>query len=132
MTCKDKADSTSVFKPKFDDNGLIPCITISDHDGSVLMMAYMNADSLKKSLETGEMHYWSRSRGELWHKGATSGDIQKITDIRIDCDQDCLLARVQVSDDIATEKACHTGRRSCFYRTLHSDGDSVSLIFDDQ
>ncbi len=85
------------------------------------MFAWMNEEALKKTLETGEVHYWSRSRQELWHKGATSGDTQKLIELKIDCDQDCLLAIVNVSDKIETEKACHTNRRSCFYRTINTE-----------
>jgi phosphoribosyl-AMP cyclohydrolase len=103
--------------PRFDANGLIPCVVISARDNAVLMMAYMNAESLAKTIETREAHYWSRSRGEIWHKGATSGNVQKIVEMRIDCDQDCLLIKVEMPEP---EISCHTGERSCFYRVIQS------------
>lgn len=110
-------DNTNQFHPQFDQNGLIPCITQAEN-GDVLMMAWMNEESLRKTLDTQEMHYWSRSRQELWHKGATSGNVQHLISLRIDCDQDCLLAIVKNVD-----AACHTGRKSCFYRTVESQNE---------
>lgn len=117
-------EETATFTPQFDEKGLIPCITVSKRSGKVLMMAYMNAEALQKTTETGEAHYWSRSRNKLWKKGETSGQIQKVTEIRTDCDQDTLLITVETP---APETACHTGRQSCFYRTL-KDG---KLVFED-
>jgi phosphoribosyl-AMP cyclohydrolase len=108
-------DQSTEFTPKYDKNGLIPCIVTSSRDGEVLMMAYMNDAALAKTLETGEAHYWSRSRNELWHKGATSGQVQKIVEILTDCDQDTLLIKVKMPEPV---KACHTGRKSCFYRVV--------------
>jgi phosphoribosyl-AMP cyclohydrolase len=105
------------FTPRFDEKGLIPCIVVSNRTGEPLMMAYMNRESLDKTLATGEAHYWSRSRNELWHKGATSGQTQKIVEMNIDCDQDCLLIKVDMPEP---EKACHTGRKSCFYRVVEN------------
>jgi phosphoribosyl-AMP cyclohydrolase len=105
----------ATFNTRYDANGLIPCIVVSAKDGAVLMMAYMNETAFKKTLETGEAHFWSRSRGELWHKGATSGNVQKVIEMRIDCDEDCLLIKVSMPEP---EAACHTGERSCFYRVL--------------
>lgn len=105
------------FTPRFDANGLIPCVATCAKTGAVLMVAYMNDEAICKTLETGEAHYWSRSRGALWHKGATSGHIQKIIEMRTDCDQDCLWITVE-----STEAACHTGRKSCFYRKVISRG----------
>ncbi|TMJ36074.1 MAG: phosphoribosyl-AMP cyclohydrolase [Alphaproteobacteria bacterium] len=87
-------EESAVFAPVYDDHGLIPAIVMDANDGSVVMLAYMNAQALRLSLETGEAHYWSRSRQELWSKGATSGDTQKIVDIRMDCDQDTVLLSV--------------------------------------
>jgi phosphoribosyl-AMP cyclohydrolase len=98
---------------KWDERGLIPVIVQDAGTQQVLMMAYMNAESLTKSLETGEAVFWSRSRGELWHKGATSGNIQQITAMYVDCDADTLLVMVSPAGP-----ACHTGATSCFYRTL--------------
>lgn len=107
------------FTPHFDAQGLIPCITTSVKTGKVLMFAWMNEEALRLSLKTGEAHYWSRSRNELWHKGATSGHTQKITTIRTDCDQDCIWISVEV---VGEETACHTGRESCFYREILPNG----------
>jgi phosphoribosyl-AMP cyclohydrolase/phosphoribosyl-ATP pyrophosphohydrolase/phosphoribosyl-AMP cyclohydrolase len=101
-------------------DGLIPAIVQDSQTREVLMLAWMNAGSLQKTQETGETWFWSRSRGELWHKGATSGNTQKVVEIRYDCDADTLLLRV-----IPAGPACHTGARSCFYRSL--DGDSGRL-----
>jgi len=100
--------------PKFDDRGLIPCVTTDVHTGEVLMVAVMNPEALAKSIETGEAHYWSRSRQVLWHKGATSGLVQRIVEMRIDDDQDCVWLRVEV----AGGASCHVGYRSCFYRRV--------------
>jgi len=123
-----KIDETLEFTPKFDDNGLIPCITVDNESGQILMMAYMTREALDKTLESGEMHYWSRSRAELWHKGATSGDIQTLKEITIDCDQDCLLARVSTQG----RAACHTGRKSCFYRKLNKTDGDIQLVFNEK
>ena len=103
------------FAPRFSADGLITCVTVAASDGAVLMLAHMNAEALEKTLETGVVHYWSRSRGALWRKGDTSGQIQRLVELRVDCDQDALLARVEVGGDGG---ACHTGRRSCFYRKV--------------
>lgn len=100
---------------KFDKNGLIPAIVQDSQNKDVLMLAYMNTDSLQKTLETGETWFWSRSRGELWHKGETSGNTQKVTEIRYDCDADTLLVLVEPAGP-----ACHTGAQTCFFRTLNS------------
>ena len=104
---------------KWDAQGLVPAIVQDAGTGQVLMLAYMNEESLQRTLETGETWFWSRSRGELWHKGATSGNTQRIVDMRFDCDADTLLLRVE-----PVGPACHTGQQSCFYRRL-SDGDGV-------
>ena len=98
---------------KFDTNGLVPAIVQDAETDQVLTLAYMNAESLQLTLETKETHFWSRSRKELWHKGATSGNIQKVVEVRVDCDADSLLIRVQPAGP-----ACHTGEQSCFYREL--------------
>ena len=103
------------FAPRFSAEGLITCVTVAAGDGAVLMLAHMNAEALEKTLETGIVHYWSRSRGQLWRKGDTSGQIQRLVELRVDCDQDAVLARVEVGGDGG---ACHTGRRSCFYRKV--------------
>ena len=101
--------------PKFDENGLLPVVTTDAGTGDVLMMGYMNADALIRTIETGEAHYWSRSRQALWHKGATSGLVQKVVDLRIDDDQDAVWLKVDVAGSGAS---CHVGYRSCFYRSV--------------
>lgn len=103
------------FRPRFDSQGLIPCVAVDTHSKNVLMLAYMNSDAVCKTLETGEAWYWSRSRKELWHKGATSGQIQKVMSLKVDCDQDALVLEVHVQGD---GSCCHTGQKSCFYRTV--------------
>jgi phosphoribosyl-ATP pyrophosphohydrolase/phosphoribosyl-AMP cyclohydrolase len=100
----------------FDANGLIPTIVQDSQTLEILMVAWMNADSLKRTLATGETWFWSRSRNELWHKGATSGNTQKVMQIKVDCDGDTLLLFVDPAGP-----ACHTGERSCFYRSLDAD-----------
>jgi phosphoribosyl-AMP cyclohydrolase len=114
------------FLPRFDDNGLIACITCAADSGRVLMLAYMNEEALRLSLSTGIVHYWSRSRRQLWRKGDSSGQVQTIVEVRTDCDQDALLIKVKVGGD---GKACHTGRSSCFYRRL-AMGDEGALVID--
>jgi phosphoribosyl-ATP pyrophosphohydrolase/phosphoribosyl-AMP cyclohydrolase len=118
-----------VDKIRYDEKGLVPAIVQDYLDGTVLMMAWMNQESLQKTLETGETWFWSRSRAELWHKGATSGHLQKVKTIRYDCDSDALLVSVEQLGDIA----CHTGERSCFHQV---DGkinpppaDTLSQLF---
>jgi phosphoribosyl-AMP cyclohydrolase len=111
------------FAPRFSPDGLLTCVTVDAADGAVLMLAHMNAEALAKTLETGVVHYWSRSRGALWRKGDTSGQVQRLVELRVDCDQDALLARVEVGGDGG---ACHTGRRSCFYRRVElRNGEAV-------
>lgn len=97
---------------KFNEQGLIPAIAQDAQDGTILMMAWMNKESIQKTLETKEVHYWSRSRSELWHKGATSGHIQKLKSLYYDCDADTLLLKIEQIGNIA----CHTGARSCFLK----------------
>jgi phosphoribosyl-AMP cyclohydrolase len=111
---KTESEEGTVFAPRFDANGLLPVITTSAKTGEVLMLAYMNEESLRRTLEIGEAVYWSRSRKEFWHKGATSGHIQKVVEIRTDCDQDALVVMVEQIG----AGACHTGRNSCFYRKV--------------
>jgi phosphoribosyl-AMP cyclohydrolase len=98
---------------KFDDRGLIPAIVQDHTTGEVLIVAFMNAESLKRTLESGQVWFWSRSRQELWHKGATSGNLMTVREIRKDCDEDALLVKVDPAGP-----ACHTGERTCFYREL--------------
>ena len=117
------------FTPRFGPDGLVTCVTIDANDGVVLMLAHMNAEALQKTLETGIVHYWSRSRAALWRKGDTSGQSQRLVELRVDCDQDALLARVEVGGDGG---ACHTGRRSCFYRSVTVKGGAARLMLLDK
>ncbi len=103
-----------LLSPKFDNDGLIPVITTDYHTKEVLMQGFMNSESLKKTIETKEAHYWSRSRKEVWHKGETSGFIQKVMEMRIDDDQDSIWMSVDIGDGAS----CHVGYKSCFYRAL--------------
>lgn len=113
--------------PRFGADGLIVCVTRDAADGEILMLAYMNAEALRLTVETGIVHYWSRSRQRLWRKGDTSGQVQRVKEIRTDCDQDALLLTVEAGGDGG---ACHTGRRSCFYRKVALSGDPAKLVFD--
>lgn len=113
-------DETLELRPKFNADGLIAAIAQDATSGEVLMLAWMNADALKATLETKRATYWSRSRAALWVKGETSGNVQKVVDIRIDCDQDAVLLKVK-----QTGGACHTGRDSCFYRAATTDGLNI-------
>lgn len=118
------------FAPLFDASGLILAIAADSATNEVLMVAYMNADALAKTISTGEAWFWSRSRGALWQKGETSGNTLKVTEMRVDCDQDAILMKVTIAGDGV---ACHTGYRSCFFRTVplgaNSSGEP-SLEFD--
>ena len=122
----DALETGADFTPRFGADGLLTCVTVDARDGAVLMLAHMNAQALQKTLETGIVHYWSRSRGQLWRKGDTSGQIQRLKELRVDCDQDALLARVEVGGDGG---ACHTGRRSCFYRAVQWEQGEARLAF---
>ena len=119
-------EETTEFRPRFDPAGLITCVTVAA-DGRVLMVAGMNAEALRLTVETGVVHYWSRSRGKLWRKGDTSGQLQRLLELRVDCDQDVLLARVEVGGDGG---ACHTGRPTCFYRVVEPDGATLRIVED--
>ncbi len=116
----------SVFQPKFGPDGLAACVAIDAARGDVLMVAHMNQAALEATLTTGVVHYWSRSRGALWRKGDTSGQTQRLIELRVDCDQDAFLAFVEVGGDGG---ACHTGRRSCFYRRVEADSAGARLVF---
>lgn len=115
---KDALEKGATLAPRFDANGLIAAIATHADTGEVLMFAWMNAEALRRTLETREAHYFSRSRNELWHKGATSGQIQQVVEARIDCDQDAVWLKVRPQGDGG---ACHTGARSCFYRIVEGD-----------
>lgn len=106
------------MQPKFDDQGLLPAIVQDDATGQVLMLAYMNREAYDLTLSTGETHFWSRSRRELWHKGATSGNTQRVVTAALDCDGDTLLVRV-----IPAGPACHTGATSCFFNAVAEGAD---------
>ena len=110
-------DETRELRPKFDASGLVAAIAQDAETGEVLMLAWMNAEALRRTLETGRATYWSRSRGEIWVKGETSGHIQEVVEVRVDCDQDAVLLKVR-----QTGGACHTGRESCFYRIADASG----------
>jgi phosphoribosyl-AMP cyclohydrolase len=108
-------EESDTFTPRFGADGLIPCTTVDAGSGAVLMTAWMNAEALQRTLETGFVHYFSRSRQAIWKKGETSGAIQRVVEILTDCDQDSLVVRAKVADPAAT---CHTGRSTCFYRSV--------------
>jgi phosphoribosyl-AMP cyclohydrolase len=118
-------DETDRFQPRFDSSGLITAIVSDARDNAVLMVAHMNAEALRLTQDTGIAHFWSRSRNSLWKKGETSGETLKVTEILTDCDQDVLLIKAEPQGKGA---ACHTGRRSCFYRRVEND----MLVFTDQ
>ncbi|WCR11879.1 phosphoribosyl-AMP cyclohydrolase [Paracoccus stylophorae] len=107
---------------QFDRDGLIPCIAQDAASGEVLMMAWMNAQSVSRTLQTGRVTYWSRSRAALWVKGESSGHVQELVELRIDCDRDCLLALVN-----QTGPACHTNRRSCFYTSIREGSEQTIM-----
>jgi phosphoribosyl-AMP cyclohydrolase len=106
----------------FDDRGLLPCVAQDHLSGEVLMVAWMNADAVARTLQTGKVTYWSRSRAEFWVKGETSGHHQRLVEMRLDCDRDCLLVLVE-----QVGPACHTGRRSCFYTAVR-DGAEIEIL----
>jgi len=115
----------AALMPAFDANGLVTCVTTDALTGEVLMVAHMNAEALARTIATGEAWYWSRSRQELWHKGDTSGQIQTVVEMRVDCDQDAVWIKVRVGGDGG---CCHTGRRSCFYRTIPLGEPTARLL----
>lgn len=126
---KSELEDAGDFTPRFDDRGLITAIVTDAGDGELLMVAHMNAQALALTIQTGFAHYFSRSRGKLWKKGETSGNLQTVKEIRTDCDQDAIWLKVEVAGHDAT---CHTGRRSCFYRTVTlEDGKPMLTIVDD-
>ena len=114
-TTVEQVEEGAKLAPKFDDRGLIPAVTTDFESGELLMHGFMNEEALRRTIETGEAHYYSRSREAVWHKGATSGLVQNIVEMRIDDDQDCVWLRVRVGGNGAS---CHVGYRSCFYRSL--------------
>jgi phosphoribosyl-AMP cyclohydrolase len=116
------------FTPRFGADGLITCVVTEAASGELLMVAHMNAEALRRTLDSGEAWYWSRSRGEFWRKGATSGQIQTIVEMRVDCDQDALWLKVRIGGDGG---CCHTGRHSCFYRVVRDDAGVPRLTLAD-
>lgn len=121
---KQAIEEGPAFTPKFDRDGLIVCITCDAATNEILMVAWMNAEALRLTIETSVAHYWSRSRQSLWRKGDTSGQTQAVTEIRTDCDQDAIMLKVMPGGDGG---ACHTGRKSCFYRQVVRNGTEISL-----
>lgn len=121
---KQAVEEGLAFSPKFDADGLIPAVALDAATREPLMLAYMNAESLKLTLEKGEAVYWSRSRRELWHKGATSGHVQKVREVRTDCDQDAIVLYVEQIG----AGACHTGRGGCFYRRVEGLDGTMSFV----
>lgn len=124
QTDKLSTEEGNIFAPRFDSNGLITAVVSDAEDGELLMVAHMNEQALRLTLETGIAHYWSRSRKSLWKKGETSGNLQTVVELRTDCDQDALWLKVNVAGHGPT---CHTERRSCFYRTVDVENDAVVL-----
>lgn len=122
----DKAalEAAGPFTPTFDGNGLVTAVVTDAGDGALLMVAHMNAQALSLTLETGVAHYFSRSRGRIWKKGETSGNMQTVVEVRTDCDQDAVWLKVRIAGHDA---ACHTGRRSCFYRSVSLAGETALL-----
>ncbi|PSH67758.1 phosphoribosyl-AMP cyclohydrolase [Phyllobacterium brassicacearum] len=125
LSDKHENEEGAVFAPRFDASGLVTTIVTDAQDGHLLMVAHMNAEALQLTLQTGIAHYWSRSRKTLWKKGATSGNLQTVVEMRTDCDQDALWLKVTVAGDGPT---CHTGRRSCFYRQVVTNDGTSSLV----
>ena len=119
---RDALEKGVELTPRFDSSGLITAVAQDSATGEILMLAHMNAEALKKTIETGQAHYYSRSRNQLWLKGETSGQIQTVLELRTDCDQDAILLKVKVGGDGG---ACHVGYRSCFYRLLEKTPDGA-------
>lgn len=125
---KSEIETGAVFAPKFDRDGLIPCIATDARTREVVMFAWMNEAALAATLDTGVAHYWSRSRNALWRKGDTSGNQQRVVEMRTDCDQDAVWLKVETAGD---GNNCHTGRHSCFYRVVEEGPEGPVLRFSD-
>lgn len=123
---KDKLEEGLSFAPRFDAAGLVTCVATDARSGDVLMVAHMNDEALRRTVETGDAWYYSRSRKKLWRKGETSGHVQRVVEMRMDCDQDAVWIRVEQSG-----AACHTGRHSCFYRVVRNEAGGAKLVFID-
>ena len=126
MHNKELEESTTLA-PRYDANGLITAVVTDEKTGEVLMLAHMNAEALFRTIETREGWFWSRSRNSLWKKGESSGNVLRVSELKIDCDQDAVLLKVTVLGD---GKTCHTGRRSCFYRAIPLGSAKPALTFD--
>ena len=124
---KQELEGGERLTPRFGPDGLVTAVVTDAVSGEILMLAHMNAEALARTIETGEAWYWSRSRGELWHKGATSGTVQDVVEMRVDCDQDAVWLKVRIRGAGAT---CHTGMRSCFYRRIVREGGETRLVRD--
>jgi phosphoribosyl-AMP cyclohydrolase len=122
---KQEVEEGLLLAPRFDADGLVTCIVTDAASGDVLMLAHMNAEALAKTIETGEAHFYSRSRKKLWKKGEESGHIQTVAEMRVDCDQDAILLKVKVA---GTGASCHTGRVSCFYRKVTLGGKAGTAL----
>jgi phosphoribosyl-AMP cyclohydrolase len=122
----DDREEGLAFQPKFDASGLVTCVATDAATGEVLMVAHMNDEALRKTIATGEAWYFSRSRNALWRKGESSGHVQRVVEMRLDCDQDAVWIRVEQAG-----AACHTGRRSCFYRQVEAGEGGTQLSFVD-
>ena len=118
-----EVEEGTVLMPRFGADGLVTCVTTDADTGEVLMIAHMDQDALARTIESGEAWYWSRSRRELWRKGATSGQVQRVVEMRVDCDQDAVWLKVRVGGDGG---CCHTGRRSCFYRVVSTGPETAN------
>jgi phosphoribosyl-AMP cyclohydrolase len=123
----DQIEEGLSFQPKFDADGLIACVTTDARSGEVLMLAHMDAEALRRTIESGDAWYFSRSRKALWRKGESSGHVQRVVELRVDCDQDAIWIKVEQEGP----GACHTGRRSCFYRAVPLPNGTVALTFVD-
>ncbi len=120
----DDIEAGTILAPRFDANGLITAIAMDASSNQLLMLAHMNAQALALTIETGFAHYWSRSRGKLWKKGESSGELQRLVELRVDCDQDAVMLMVE---QLGHGAACHTGRKSCFYRRAVLTQGNVTL-----
>ncbi len=124
---KQQIEESDQLAPKFDADGLIPCVTTDHQTGQLLMFAYMNAESMQRTIESGEAYYYSRSRKKLWHKGEESGLVQHVQQMLIDCDQDCIWLKVKVAD-VHGGASCHVGYRTCFYRQIPTGQPAASPV----
>ncbi|MEO5806765.1 phosphoribosyl-AMP cyclohydrolase [Devosia sp.] len=120
----EELDEGTAFAPRFDANGLVTAITMEAGTNELLMVGFMNAEALTLTIETGFVHYWSRSRGKIWKKGETSGELQRVVELLVDCDQDAIQV---IAEQTGRGAACHTGRKTCFYRRIETGDGAVAL-----